>query len=52
MNRHLVLKEMGVIALYSSFPSVPGEFFSSRKMKEKKLRAGFFSDALTARTCD
>lgn len=44
MNRRLLLKEMGFIALYSSFPSVLGEFLSSCNTKEKKLRAGFFSD--------
>lgn len=44
MNRRLLLKEMGVVALYSSFPSVLGEFLSSCGNREKKLRAGFFSD--------
>jgi hypothetical protein len=44
MNRRLLLKEMGVVALYSSFPSVLSEFISSCNTKEKKLRAGFFSD--------
>lgn len=44
MNRRLVLKEMGVITLFSSFPSVLGKFLSSCNTKEKKLRAGFFSE--------
>jgi glucoside 3-dehydrogenase (cytochrome c) hitch-hiker subunit len=44
MNRRNVLKGMGVIALYSSFPSILSEFVSSCNTKEKKLRAGFFSD--------
>ena len=44
MNRRLLLKEAGVIALYSSFPSVLSEFISSCNTKQKKLRAGFFSD--------
>ena len=44
MNRRLLLKEMGVVALYSSFPSILSEFISSCNTKEKKLRAGFFSD--------
>lgn len=44
MNRRHLLKGAGVIALYSSFPSVLGEFLSSCNTKDKKLRAGFFSD--------
>jgi glucoside 3-dehydrogenase (cytochrome c) hitch-hiker subunit len=44
MNRRNVLKGMGVIALYSSFPLILSEFVSSCNTKEKKLRAGFFSD--------
>lgn len=44
MNRRLLLKEAGVVALYSSFPSVLSEFLLSCNSKEKKLRAGFFSD--------
>jgi len=44
MNRRYVLKGMSVIALYSSFPAVLGEFLSSCKEKDKKLRAGFFSE--------
>jgi hypothetical protein len=44
MNRRLLLKEMGVVVLYSSFPSVLVEFISSCNTNEEKLRAGFFSD--------
>ena len=44
MNRRYLLKGMGVVALYSSFPAILGEFISSCNAKEKKLRAGFFSD--------
>src|SRR5664279_1943575 len=44
MNRRLLLKEMGVVALYSSFPSVLSEFISSCNTSGKKLYAGFFSD--------
>jgi len=44
MNRRNLLKGMGVVALYSSFPAVLGEFVSSCKAKDKMLRAGFFSD--------
>ena len=44
MNRRVLFKEVGVVALYSSFPSVLSEFISSCNTKEKKLRAGFFSD--------
>src|SRR5438067_4490828 len=44
MNRRHLLKEMGVIALYSSFPAVLSEFVSSCNQKTKKLRAGFFSE--------
>ena len=44
MNRRLLLKEAGVVVLYSSFPSVLSEFISACNTKEKKLRAGFFSD--------
>lgn len=44
MNRRHLLKRMGVVALYSSFPAVLGEFISSCNTKDKKLRAGFFSD--------
>lgn len=44
MNRRYVLKGMGAIALYSSFPSILSEFLSSCKTREKVLRAGFFSD--------
>ena len=44
MNRRNLLKEMGVVALYASFPGVFAEFVSSCNSKEKTLRAGFFSD--------
>ena len=44
MNRRHLLKSVGAIALYSSFPAILAEFFSSCKAKEKQLRAGFFSD--------
>lgn len=44
MNRRNLLKGMGVVALYSSFPAVLGEFVSSCKAKDKMFRAGFFSD--------
>jgi hypothetical protein len=42
MNRRHLLKGMGAIALYSSFPTILGEFLSSCNTKEKSLRAGFF----------
>ncbi|TMI82556.1 MAG: gluconate 2-dehydrogenase subunit 3 family protein [Bacteroidetes bacterium] len=44
MNRRNLLKGMGVIALYSSFPAVVSEFISSCKTNSKPLRAGFFSE--------
>ena len=44
MNRRYLLKGMGAIALYSSFPTILSEFLSSCKTKDKELRAGFFSD--------
>ena len=44
MNRRYLLKGMGAIALYSSFPAILCEFISSCKTKDKELRAGFFSD--------
>src|SRR5437763_3119915 len=44
MNRRHLLKEMGVIALYSTFPAVLSEFVSSCNQKTKELRAGFFSE--------
>ncbi|MBK5270952.1 MAG: gluconate 2-dehydrogenase subunit 3 family protein [Bacteroidia bacterium] len=44
MNRRHLLKGMGVVALYSSFPAVLGEFISSCNSKDKVLRAGFFTD--------
>jgi Gluconate 2-dehydrogenase subunit 3 len=44
MNRRHLLKGMGAVALYSSFPAILGEFLSSCNTKDKPLRAGFFSD--------
>jgi hypothetical protein len=44
MNRRYLLKGMGAVVLYSSFPAVVSEFLSSCKTKDKELRAGFFSD--------
>jgi hypothetical protein len=44
MNRRHVLKGMSAIVLYSSFPTILGEFLSSCKTKNNKLRAGFFSE--------
>jgi glucoside 3-dehydrogenase (cytochrome c) hitch-hiker subunit len=44
MNRRYLLKGMGAIALYSSFPAILSEFISSCNSNDKKLRAGFFSD--------
>lgn len=45
MDRRRLLKGIGVIALYSSFPAVVSEFLSSCKTNDDKiLRAGFFSD--------
>ncbi|MFI5186889.1 MAG: gluconate 2-dehydrogenase subunit 3 family protein [Chitinophagales bacterium] len=43
MNRRNVLKGMGAIALYSSFPTILSEFLSSCKTNVKQLRADFFS---------
>jgi len=44
MNRRYLLKGMGAIVLYSSFPTILSEFLSSCKTKDNELRAGFFSD--------
>ncbi len=44
MNRRYLLKGMGAVALYSSFPAILGEFISSCSTKEKNLTTGFFSD--------
>jgi glucoside 3-dehydrogenase (cytochrome c) hitch-hiker subunit len=44
MNRRYLIKGMGAIVLYSSFPTILSEFLSSCKTKDKELRAGFFSD--------
>jgi hypothetical protein len=44
MDRRNLLKGIGAITLYSTFPVILSEFISSCKTKEKGLRAGFFSD--------
>ena len=44
MNRRYLLKGMGTIALYSSFPAILSEFLSSCKTTDRELRAGFFND--------
>jgi len=44
MNRRNILKGMGVITLYSTFPSILSEFLVSCNTKGKILRASFFSD--------
>ena len=44
MHRRNVLKGLGAITLYSSFPAIVSEFLSSCQTKNKTLRAGFFSD--------
>jgi hypothetical protein len=44
MDRRNLLKGIGAITLYSSFPAILSEFISSCKTKDKTLRAGFFSD--------
>jgi hypothetical protein len=44
MNRRNLIKGMGAVALYSSFPAVLSKFLSSCNAKDKVLRAGFFSD--------
>ncbi|HZI54778.1 MAG TPA: gluconate 2-dehydrogenase subunit 3 family protein, partial [Chitinophagaceae bacterium] len=44
MNRRNLIKKMGVVALYSSFPSVLSGFLVSCKAKDKNLRAGFFTN--------
>jgi hypothetical protein len=44
MHRRNLLKGIGVVGLYSSFPAVLGEFISSCKTNDKTLRAGFFSE--------
>src|SRR4030095_16335492 len=43
MNRRSLLKGMGVIGLYGSFPAVMSEFISSCNDPGKKLQAEFFS---------
>jgi len=43
MNRRHLIKGIGAIALYGSFPAVLSEFLSSCKDTNKDLRAGFFS---------
>ena len=44
MNRRDLLKGMGAVALYSSFPGVLAGFVSSCNSKAQILRAGFFAD--------
>ena len=44
MNRRHLLKGMGAVALYSSFPIVLGEFLSSCHARTDKLRIDFFSE--------
>ncbi|HLG40865.1 MAG TPA: gluconate 2-dehydrogenase subunit 3 family protein [Chitinophagaceae bacterium] len=44
MDRRHLLKGIGAVALYSSFPAVLSEFLSSCNADTKKQRAGFFSD--------
>ena len=44
MNRRNIIKGLGVVTLYSSFPAILGEFISSCNTKDKELRAVFFSD--------
>jgi hypothetical protein len=44
MDRRHLLKGIGAVALYSSFPAVLSEFLSSCNSGTKKQRAGFFSD--------
>jgi len=44
MNRRHLLKGMGIVAFYSSFPAVLSEFLSSCNNKNKLQRAGYFSD--------
>jgi hypothetical protein len=44
MNRRYLLKGVGAIVLYSSFPTILSKFLSSCNTKGKELRAGFFTD--------
>lgn len=44
MNRRNVLKGMGAIALYGSFPGVLAEFASACKSKAQMVRSGFFTN--------
>ncbi|HEY1870625.1 MAG TPA: gluconate 2-dehydrogenase subunit 3 family protein [Chitinophagaceae bacterium] len=44
MNRRYLLKGMGAIALYSSFPAILSEFLSSCKASDKKLQPTFFTE--------
>ena len=44
MNRRHLLKGMGVLTLYSSFPAVLTEFISSCNVSGKILPVGFFSE--------
>jgi Gluconate 2-dehydrogenase subunit 3 len=44
MDRRHLLKGIGAVALYSSFPAVLSEFLSSCNSNTKNQRAGFFSE--------
>ena len=44
MDRRNLIKKMGVVALYGSFPSVLSEFLVSCKSTDQTQRAGFFSN--------
>jgi len=55
MNRRHVVKGIGVMALYSTFPSILGEFLSSCNTQDKSLRASFFAENefnLLEQVCD
>ena len=44
MRRRNVIKGLGAITLYSSFPAIVSEFLSSCQTKNKTSRAGFFNE--------
>lgn len=44
MHRRNVIKGLGAITLYSSFPAIVSEFLSSCQTKNKTSRAGFFTE--------
>ena len=55
MDRRNLLKGIGVVALYSSFPTVLSDFLSSCNNKDRTPRPGFFSDHefnLLQQVCD